>query len=66
MTINLQAFSVDQGGTTLYSYNYVMLSEDGNFVVTVVTDDGELNTDLNTANAEDNPAVTIFDTIQVN
>ena len=66
MTINLQAFSVDKDGTTLYSYNYVMLSEDGNFVVTVVTDDGELDTDLNTANAEDNPAVTIFDTIQVN
>jgi hypothetical protein len=64
--INLQAFSVEQGGTTLYTYNYVVLSQDGNFVVTVVTDDAEFNTDLNTATAEDNPAVTIFDTIQVN
>ena len=66
MDITLQAFSVDKDGTTLYSYNYVMLSQDGNFVVTVVTDDADFNSDLNTVNAEDNPAVTIFDTIQVN
>ena len=64
--INLQAFSVDKDGTLLYSFNYIVLSDDGNFVVTVVTDDAEFNSDLNTANAEDNPAVTIFDTLQVN
>jgi hypothetical protein len=62
----LQAFSVDKDGTLLYSFNYVVLSDDGNFVVTVVTDDAEFNSDLSTANAEDNPAVTIFDTLQVN
>ena len=66
MDITLQAFSADKDGTTLYSYNYIMLSESGNFVVTVVTDDPNFNSDLNSANAEDNPAVTIFDTIQVN
>ena len=66
MSITLQAFSADKDGTTLYSYNYIMLSESGNFVVTVVTDNAEFNSDLNTATGEDNPAVTIFDTIQVN
>jgi hypothetical protein len=65
MDITLQEFSTDAAGTTLYTYNYIMLSEDGNFVVTVVTDDANLDSDLNTANADDNPAVTIFDTIQV-
>ena len=66
MSITLQAFSADKDGTTLYSYNYIMLSESGNFVVTVVTDNADFNSDLNTATGEDNPAVTIFDTIQVN
>ena len=66
MDITLQVFSTEEGGTTMYTYNYVMLSQDGNFVVTVATDDAELDSDLNTANAEDNPAVIIFDTVQVN
>lgn len=63
MDIVLQAFSTEAGGTTLYVYNYVMLSADGNFVVTVTTDDADFDADLN---SQDNPAATIFDTIQVN
>ena len=62
MDITLQAFSTEAGGTTLYVYNYVMLSEDGNFVVTVTTDDADFDSDLN---SEDNPAKEIFDTVQV-
>lgn len=61
MDITLQAFSTDVGGTTLYVYNYVMLADQGNFVVTVTTDDADFNSDLNSA---DNPAKVIFDTIQ--
>lgn len=63
MDITLQAFSAEAGGTTLYVYNYVMLSEDGNFVVTVTTDDADFDSDLE---SEDNPAKVIFDSIQVN
>jgi hypothetical protein len=63
MDIVLQAFSTDVGGTTLYVYNYVMLSADGNFVVTVTTDDADFDSDLN---SDDNPAKVIFDTITVN
>lgn len=58
----LQAFSADIGGTTLYVYNYVVLTEEGNFVVTVTTDDANFNTDLN---SDTNPAKGIFDTLQV-
>lgn len=61
MDITLQAFSADVDGTTLYVYNYIMLSSDGNFVVTVTTDDEDFDSDLN---SEDNPAKVIFDTIQ--
>ena len=61
MDITLQAFSTDVGGTTLYVYNYVMLAEQGNFVVTVTTDDADFDSDLN---ADTNPAKVIFDTIQ--
>ena len=63
MDITLQAFSTDADGTTLYVYNYVMLSEDGNFVVTVTTDDADFNSDLD---SDDNPAKIIFDSIVVN
>ena len=63
MDITLQAFSTEAGGTTFYVYNYVMLSEDGNFVVTVTTDDADFNSDLN---SDDNPAKIIFDSIVVN
>jgi hypothetical protein len=62
MDITLQAFSTEAGGTTLYVYNYVMLTEDGNFVVTVTTDDADFDSDLE---SDDNPAKVIFDTIQV-
>ena len=62
MNITLQEFSADFGGTTLYSYNYIMLSEDGNFVVTVATDDAAFDSDLN---SDSNPAKVIFDTIEV-
>lgn len=61
MDITLQAFSTDVDGTTLYVYNYIMLAEQGNFVVTVTTDDADFDSDLN---SDDNPAKVIFDTIQ--
>ncbi len=61
MDIKLQAFSADVGGTTLYVYNYVVLADQGNFVVTVTTDDADFDSDLN---SDDNPAKVIFDTIQ--
>ena len=63
MDITLQAFSTETGGTTLYVYNYVVLSSDGNFVVTVTTDDADFDSALE---SEDNPAKVIFDSIQVN
>ena len=63
MNITLQAFSAEADGTVLYVYNYVMLTEDGNFVVTVTTDDASFNDDLH---ADSNPAKVIFDTIAVN
>ena len=63
MNITLQAFSAEVDGTVLYVYNYVMLTEDGNFVVTVTTDDASFNDDLH---ADSNPAKVIFDTIAVN
>ena len=59
--ITLQAFSVDADGTTMYTYNYVVLTDEGNFVVTVATDDPDFDSDLN---SDDNPAKVIFDTIQ--
>ncbi len=59
--ITLQAFSADIDGTTLYVYNYVVLSEQGNFVVTVTTDDAEFDSDLN---SDSNPAKVIFDSLQ--
>ena len=37
LEVNLQAFSVP--GTELNSYNYVVLSDDGNFLVTISSDD---------------------------
>ena len=61
--ITLQVFSADVNGNTLYVYNYVMLSDDGNFVVSYSTNDAEFDGDLNT---EGNPVSTIFDTIAVN
>lgn len=60
--ITLQAFSTEVDGTVLYVYNYVMLTEDGNFVVTVSTDDASFNSDLH---ADSNPAKVIFDSIEV-
>lgn len=62
MDIELQAFSKDNSGTTLYVYNYIMLSADGNFAVTLTTDNADFDSDLN---SEDNPVKTIFDTVQV-
>ena len=53
---------MDNGGTRLYVYNYIMLSADGNFVVTLTTDNADFDSDLN---SEDNPVKTIFDTVQV-
>lgn len=58
MEINLQAFSTP--GTEINAYNYIVLSEDGNFVVTVATDNQDFDSSLE---SEDNPAKTIFDTI---
>jgi hypothetical protein len=63
LDITLQAFSVDVNGNTLYCYNYVALTESGNFVVTVTTDDANFDTDLN---SDSNPAKVIFDSLQVN
>ena len=59
----LQVFSVDADGTTLYIYNYVVLTEEGNFVVTLTTDDADFNSTLE---SQDNPVASIFDTLQVN
>jgi hypothetical protein len=56
-------FSTEAGGTTLYVYNYVMLADQGNFVVTVTTADADFDSDLN---SDDNPAKVIFDTIVAN
>ena len=39
-----------------------MLSADGNFAVTLTTDNADFDSDLN---SEDNPVKTIFDTVQV-
>lgn len=60
LEVNLQAFSVP--GTDINSYNYVVLSEDGNFLVTVSSDDPNFDTDLK---AEGNPAGEIFNTLQM-
>ena len=57
MHFNIQAFKTDKDGTTLYSYNYICLSDDGNFVLTVVTDNADFDSDLN---AEDNVAGTLL------
>lgn len=59
----LQSFTIDKDGTTLYSYNYIELIDEGNFVVTLVTDDPNFDADLNSG---ENPAATIFDTLVVN
>ena len=61
MDITLQSFSVDVGGTKLCLYNYVMFAEEGNFVVTLTTDDASFNSDLH---ADSNPAKVIFDTVK--
>ena len=61
MEINLQAFKFNNG--QMLSYNYILLSDDGNFAVTVVTDDTNFDGDLE---AEGNPASIIFDSVVVN
>ncbi len=53
--INVQGFTKD--GIT--SYNYIVISDDGNYVVGVVSNDPDFNGDLESG---DNPAATIFDT----
>ncbi len=63
MDITLQAFSAEADGTTLYVYNYIMFADQGNFVVTVTTDNADFDSDLNSA---DNPAKVIFDSVQAN
>lgn len=60
MEINLQAFSTP--GSEINSYNYIVLSEDGNFVITVATDNQDFDSSLE---SEDNPAKAIFDTLNV-
>ena len=57
ISINLQSFVKDG----LYSYNYIVLSEQGNFVVTVVTNNADFDADLE---SEDNPAKIIFDSLE--
>lgn len=61
LNITLQAFSTEIDGNTLTAYNYVALTEQGNFVVTVTTDDANFDTDLN---SDSNPAKVIFDSLQ--
>ena len=63
MHFNLQAFKYDQAGTTLYAYNYICLSDSGNFVLTLVTDNAEFDYDLN---SEGNPAGTLLSSLVVN
>ena len=60
LEVNLQAFSVP--GTELNSYNYVVLSDDGNFLVTISSDDPNFDTDLK---AEGNPAAEIFNSLKM-
>lgn len=60
MEINLQSFKTSAG---LYSHNYIFLGDNGNFAVTVVTDNADFDTDLA---AEGNPATTIFDSVVEN
>jgi hypothetical protein len=50
--IYLQAFEIEKDGQTLYTYNFIYLSKDGNFVVTYVTNDTDFDYDLE---SEDNP-----------
>ncbi len=61
MDIKLQSFTKDVGGTKLFLYNYVMFADQGNFVVTVSTNDASFNDDLH---ADSNPAKVIFDSIK--
>jgi hypothetical protein len=49
-------------GTNISSYNYVVLSDEGNFLVTVSSDDPNFDTDLK---AEGNVAGEIFTTLQM-
>lgn len=60
MEINLQSFKTSTG---LFSYNYIFLGDNGNFAVTVVTDNSDFDADLK---AEGNPATTIFDSVVEN
>ena len=58
--VNLQAFSTP--GTDINAYNYIVISEDGNFVITVATDNQDFDSSLE---SEDNPAKAIFDSLEV-
>lgn len=60
MEINLQSFKTSNG---LFSYNYIFLGDNGNFAVTVVTNNADFDADLE---AEGNPATTIFDSVVEN
>lgn len=60
LEVNLQAFSVP--GTDINSYNYIVLSDDGNILVTVSSDDPNFDTDLN---SEGNPAAEIFNSLEM-
>ena len=53
--INVQGFTKDD----ITSYNYIVLSDDGNYVVGVVSNDPNFDGDLESGS---NPAATIFDT----
>lgn len=59
---DLIVFSIKDNETTSFSYKYIVLSNDGNFVITVITDNSNFNGDLN---SNDNPVTEIFDTLQV-
>ena len=60
MEVTLQAFSVP--GTDINSYNYIVLSDDGNVLVTISSDDPNFDTDLK---SEGNPAAAIFNSLEM-
>lgn len=60
--IYLQAFQIDKDGQTFYTYNFIYLSEDGNFVVTYVTNDTDFDYDLE---SENNPVGNLLSSLNL-
>ena len=56
--VNLQAFSTP--GTDIKAYNYIVISDNGNFVITVATDNQDFDSSLE---SDDNPAKAILESL---